>query len=80
MIPDATHEINTGHRYYGTHYERGPWPILAGILMELIQNPDIEKVWYGGDEFAEEMTREKLLALTLHYMNNGHRPYQQPTY
>lgn len=73
--PEATHRIEMGHRYYGLEYERGPWPVLASALMVLMMEPAVEKVWYGGDGFIEEMTPDKLCEITRHYITNGHRPY-----
>lgn len=74
--PGATHEIDMGARYYGPGYERGPWPALAAALMELMQDPQIERVWYGGDDFIEEMTPDRLCEITRHYIANGERPYR----
>lgn len=36
-------------RYYGPHYERGPWEWLSRILGFYRRHPIIEKVFYGGD-------------------------------
>ncbi len=74
--PEATHEIDSLVRYYGIGYERGPWPAIAACLMELMQDPGIEKVWYGGDDFISEMTADRLIEITRHYIANGDRPYR----
>lgn len=75
---ECTHEIDCGcSRYYGIEYERGPWPIFAGIIMQLLQEPSIEKVWYGHDcGYVSEITAEDVLEITAHYMKVGHRPYR----
>ncbi len=74
--PGATHEIDTGARYYGPEYERGPWPKIAASLMELMQDPGIETVWYGGDDWPSLMTADRLVEITRHYLTFGHRPYR----
>lgn len=76
VCPGATHELDTGARYYGEGYERGPWPKIAAVLMELMQDPDIEGVWYGGDDWPKLMTPDELIGTTRHYIANGERPYR----
>lgn len=43
--------------------------------MELLANPDIEKVYYQGDHHDEryEMTLERLMEITKHYIARGKR-------
>ena len=81
----ATHEVwCDGHRYYGIGYERGPWPIIAGVLMSLFASPNISRVWYFGDisdiENSEPITREEVARISMHYMKHGERPYRDPGY
>lgn len=46
---DGRIEVNTGHRYYGPGYERGPWhTISAAILCLRVALPNCQ-VFYGGD-------------------------------
>lgn len=75
--PEATHRLDTGCRHYGIGYERGPWPKLAAVLMELMSTPTVEKVWYGGDEWANVMTPEGLQVLNEHFIKHGHRPHRE---
>ena len=78
-VPEATHEVDCGcSRYYGPHYERGPWPRIAATLMELLASEDVEKVWYGSDSGpALEMDAEAVNEISSHYMKNGQRPYRR---
>lgn len=77
-IDGATHELSSMTRYYGKHYERGPWPTIAAYLLELLADRGIEKVWYGGDgEFFEEVDLQWLTQMNLHYIDNCERPYRQ---
>ncbi len=79
MPKDATHSVDLfgNDRYYIEGYERGVWPRIAGVLMELFASEDVETVWYGSDEEGvEEITRGDVLRLTDHYMRVGCRPYR----
>ena len=74
----ATHEIDTGSRYYGPGYERGPWPKIAAVLMELLACEDVEKVWYGSDASTpQEIDADGVCEISRHYMANGQRPYRR---
>lgn len=65
----ATHEVIVPWRYYDDGYERGPWPLLAGVLMALLANPHIHAVWYGGDHVTPgRFSRDRLVELTDHYL------------
>lgn len=76
----ATHEISTGSRYYGPHYERGHWPTICGVLMSAFASPNVERVWYFGDhswlEGMPPISVDEVLEISRHYMANGHRPYR----
>jgi len=78
-LPEATHEVDCGcMRYYGEHYERGPWPRFAAVLMELLACEDVEKVWYGSDASTpQEINAEGICEISRHYMANGQRPYRR---
>lgn len=71
----ATHFVDFYERFYGPGYERGPWPTICGILMELFASGSVEKVWYGGDDFIDEITPSDILDFSKHYMEHGCRPY-----
>lgn len=75
----ATHELSSMTRYYGPHYERGPWPFIAAYLLELMADQNVEAIWYGGDDrdFLEPVTFEWLTQMNLHYADNGERPYRE---
>lgn len=74
-----THELSSMTRYYGPHYERGPWPSIAAYLLELLADQNIEAVGYGGDggEDREPVTLEWLTQMNLHYIDNCERPYRE---
>lgn len=75
--PEATHELDTGHRYYGEGYERGPWPHIAAALMILFASEGVERVWYGSDcSGPGEVKPEAVLKTSAYYMANGCRPYR----
>jgi hypothetical protein len=77
-MPEVTHGIDMGgDRYYGTHYERGPWPTIASVLLLLFASEDVEKVWYGHDASDPSETSIKdVLELSEHFMLYGSRPYR----
>ncbi len=70
---DATHEVDIAYRYWSPDYPRGPWPALAMILMSLLTDPDVEKVWYlndsvGWDATSRPFTSLELLVFTAAYL------------
>jgi len=78
-IPEATHEVDCGgYRYYGPNYERGPWTLLAAVLMNLHASEDVGKVWYGSDSSTPlEITPEGVNEISLHFMTHARRPYHR---
>jgi len=79
----ATHEINADlSRYYGPGYERGPWPMICGVIMSLMASSNVKRVWYFGDHSYmdqcanDHLTIEKVNEISAHYMANGDRPYR----
>lgn len=81
-LPEATHHISSITRLYDFNYERGPWPQIASVIMELLADPTVEKIWYGGDSFGasnlQEMTGFRFKAITEHYLQVRHEPYLKP--
>lgn len=74
--PEATHEVDQGFRYYSPGYERGPWPLIASVLMSLLATPGVRQVWYGSDcNRADPITPDRVVEITEYYMLNGRRPY-----
>tara|TARA_R110002126_G_scaffold13516_4_gene58519 strand:+ start:445 stop:807 length:363 start_codon:yes stop_codon:yes gene_type:complete len=62
---DATHRINFDIcRYYSVQYPRGPFPMISSVLLELVNHPDVEKLWYGGDDFVKQIAPEDILKMT----------------
>lgn len=78
-VPFCTHVLSSPTRYYGPGDERGPWPDISGLLLFLLMHPDVESVWYCGDnaDFVEDdpFTLERLGEINRHYVENGHEPY-----
>jgi len=72
-----THEVDSLTRYYAPGYERGEWPSIAAVLMQLHEAPEVEVVWYGGDGMVGECDVERVLEISRHYMLHGNRPYYQ---
>ena len=74
----ATHEVDQLWRYYGPGYERGPWPIIAGVLMALHASLNVETVWYFGDSVDGDnpFTPQRVHEFNAHYMAVGDRPYR----
>jgi hypothetical protein len=82
-FPDeSTHEVDNPCRFYGPGYERGPWPTLCGVLMVLLNSPDIETVWYFGDDLHTgdlgPFTVDRLIQYTRHYVEYGERGWYGP--
>ncbi len=73
----CTHELDVPWRFYGHYHERGPWPQICAALLELMADPTIKTVWYGGDCYDEfsPLTIDDLNKLSAHYVRNGNRPY-----
>lgn len=78
---EPTHYISSLTRLYDFYYERGPWPEIAAIIMELLADPKVTKVWYDGDsglpEDTSEMTEQRFFEITKHYLKNMHEPYNK---
>ena len=76
---EPSHHISSLVRLYDVDYARGPWPSICSILMELLADTEVEKVWYGGDcieaKHLPEMTGDRLLELTKFYLENENRTY-----
>lgn len=74
-VDSATHEVDNLGRFYSPNYPRGRWPELSSVLMILLQNKDIEKVWYCGDTFDEwrdnPFTLKRLIEYTEYFVMNG---------
>jgi hypothetical protein len=75
--PSATHEFDTGSRYYGEGHERGSWPEICAVLMLLHACPGVGRVWYGGDsgDGLFNVSPERVIELSRHFMQHGERPY-----
>ena len=75
----ATHEVSGLGRVYREGYERGTWPNLSSVLLCLLSDPSVERVWYGGDSDGsmDEMTPERFLELTAYFLVNGNRPWDE---
>lgn len=71
-------ELATHHRYYGPHYERGPWPEIAGMITWLRLNFPAGKVWYGGDSGDSlPLVDDVLMARNWeHWATHGGIPYR----
>jgi hypothetical protein len=74
--PDCL-SLNSIHRYYGIGYERGDWPKLCLALTILLTSPEVEKVYYYGDnEDPVECTHTTLYTLSVHYGLYDNEPYR----
>lgn len=78
----ATHRLLTYMRYYGVAYERGPWINICAVLMDLMQEPNVKRVWYFGDcsDGGAPLTIDDVLEISRHFMTHGERPYRDPAY
>lgn len=45
----ATHEIHNTWRLFDKDYARGDWPAMSQLFLQLMADPDVEKIWYSGD-------------------------------
>lgn len=79
-IEGATHEVDVPYRYYGEGYERGPWPLICSVLLEVMAAPEVEIVWYSGDSGSEmtdqPFTKSRLMEIVEHYLEHGNRAYK----
>jgi len=66
--------IDTLVRYYGPGYERGPGLEIAGLLLYLCKQPDIERVYYGGDGLRP-IDEQYAIDLLVHWLDNRRLPY-----
>ena len=77
--PFINAQLSSLTRYYGKAYERGPWPQIHALLLELLMHPDVEQVWYWGDgrepQESDFVTLDWLIEMNRHYVAVGHEPY-----
>lgn len=79
----ATHEVNMDcERLYCKGYERGNWPRIARVLLELVGHPSVEAVWYGGDNGGNlpKIDEDRVIELCRHWMRHRNQPYRNPDY
>lgn len=72
-------ELNTGSRYWGPGYERGPWPLIsAAILAMRVALPQCQ-VFYGGDTShdGQPADDEMLMEFWLHWLSPEGDAYRQ---
>ena len=72
---DANFEIDQLFRYYQRDYERGEYGLILGIMIRLLGDGNIEKVWYGSGESMYLVDDDYVIGLAMHAMRNGNRPY-----
>lgn len=76
-IPEgATHMLRSIDRYWDPDYRRGSWPDIMQQLVLLLADPDVEKVWYYGDNVSNPgdkhlVTLEKVFEYTQAYVTGG---------
>ena len=72
----ATHYVFSLMRYFGPYYERGWWPTICYVLLQLMTHPDVKKVWYAGDvhEHKPEVTPELIDELTNLWLSRKRDP------
>lgn len=77
----ANYSLWTGARYYGPGYERGPWPEICAVLMQLFADSRVKRIWYFGDcsnmEDIPPLMRVDVLEISGHFMSVGHEPYRR---
>jgi len=73
---DGSLRVNAVFRYYGPGYERGPWPLIAGVLEWLRRNID-GTVVYGDDSSYKfiEVTDEFMDEMWSYFAEKGHHDY-----
>lgn len=71
----ATHYLRTVWRVYREDYERGPWPLIASLLLALLEDDAVTDVWYEGDDMigseTEPINVEFVNEINLHYVKHG---------
>ncbi len=70
-------EVNwSGMRYYGPGYERGSWPVIAGVIQWLRHRFKDCVVYYGGDNVGPVVfTPEDESETWDHFAKVGNKPY-----
>lgn len=80
----ATHCMSLISRYYGVGYERGDWPGISSVLMDMLNDEMINTVWYVADSENEELatpaTISAVKATDLFYEKHGTKPYTNREY
>ena len=69
---EATHFLDTLSRYYSEHHDRGHWPTIRRVLMDILNDPLVEKVWYFSDntwieDGPEQLTLQRIQELDQHW-------------
>ena len=76
----VTHELSSMTRYYSPSYARGPWPQISALLLILLMDERVEKVWYthDGTEHVHPkypFTLDELAEINKYYVEKGHSEY-----
>lgn len=75
----ADFRVECEGRMYRPGYERGHWPTLSALLLELLACRTIESVWYFGDDAENEndvgdpIDTEYINRMNEHFVENGYR-------
>ncbi len=76
--PGATHHLASMQPYFGREDLRGPWPELSAVLMRLMGEARVHRIWYGPDTDIgptkadpttwTPFTLDDFVALTQHFL------------
>lgn len=68
----ATHRVDVPWRYHSGNYPNGPWPKIACVLMTLMDDPNVDTVWYTPDVYEDDegmqFSRMELLEHTAEFL------------
>lgn len=76
---EAQFRVDYGGRMYRPGYERGHWPGIAALLLELLVCENVKSVWYFGDdrenldELGAPIDVEYINRMNEHFVENGYR-------
>ena len=66
--------LTTYCRYYSEGYERGPGLEIGGILLVLLNHPDVIDVLYGGNDWLGFVSEADAIAIIKHWAKDGRTP------
>lgn len=78
----ATHVYDSIYRLFDVDYHRGEWPMISAMLLALLENPNVERIWYDGDSGCayhdKELTTDRFLNISRAFIELHNPPAGSP--